>query len=588
MSYQALYRTYRPTSFEEVVGQKHVVTTLMNAAKKNKIAHAYLFCGPRGTGKTSIARLLAKTLNCENPEKAPCNECSNCLASDAGTHQDIVEIDAASSSGVDQIRDLIEKVKYSPIQGRLKIYIIDEVHMLSQGAFNALLKTLEEPPAHVVFVLATTEPHKVLPTIISRCQRYDFTKVSDEEIVSRLTHVLSLEKIEVEQEALRLIATLSDGGMRDALSIMDQCIAYAQDKISLTHVNDVYGITTISQKLEMLEAIFNKDAKKILTMIQEYNEKGIDIRRLTNDLIEVLKEGVIYAYTQDPSLLKLLNEKEAKELAAKKKPDQYLTMVDVLMETTQSYRNASNVASYFEVAVLKMMAITEERGAPSKELVQEKPQEVKPRENKMSISPKEEPVLKKMTPEIQPQEMEMQETPVEEKEEVKPTVKRKVERPTLSVDFVLGLLVQADKDGKEKDRETWKRLKSKSKELAHARWARLLEDTSIEASGDDFVLLVCHVEAEANQINETENNKQLYTFIQEELQMDKMIYALSKENFNQVTAEFMDRYKAQTLPEKILIERYAREEKKQKVSKEDQLKEMFGDLLTIVDSEKGE
>ncbi len=557
MSYKALYRTYRPTSFEEVAGQKHVVTTLMNAVKQNKIAHAYLFCGPRGTGKTSIARLLAKTLNCENQENAPCNECENCIASDAGVHQDIVEIDAASNSGVDQIRDLIEKVKYSPIQGRLKVYIIDEVHMLSQGAFNALLKTLEEPPAHVVFVLATTEPHKVLPTIISRCQRYDFTKVSNEEITSRMKRVLSVEKIEVDEVALRLIATLADGGMRDALSILDQCIAYAQDKITAQHVNDVYGITTVEQKLDMLDGIFEKDAKKLLSMIQEYNEKGIDIRRLTSDCIEVLKEGIIYSYTKDSSLLRVLSEEEARKLISKNDPQVYLDMVDVLMETMVSYRNATNVASYFEVAVLKMMALND--GPKEEVIVSEKPM-----------------IQKSVTPSIEK---------VETVEEVKVVEKpkKRIERNDLSIEFVLGLLVQANKEEKEEDRKVWENLNYKINDVDHARWARMLVDASVEASGDEFIIVVCDMDAMANQINETENNKALHFFIKDNLNLNKMIYAVSKENFAQVTLEFRERYKNQNLPEKVLIERYEEEVKEEKKTKESQLKEIFGDVLDVIE-----
>ena len=360
MSYKALYRTYRPSSFEEVVGQQHIVTTLKNAVKQNKIAHAYLFCGPRGTGKTSIAKLLAKAVNCSDHEHAPCNQCESCLAIQEGNHPDIVEIDAASNNGVDEIRDLIEKVKYSPLQGRYKVYIIDEVHMLSTGAFNALLKTLEEPPSHVIFILATTEPQKVLPTIISRCQRYDFSKVSQSEMIGRIRKILEQEKISCDDEALRLIAQLADGGMRDALSIVDQCIAYAQDNITAADVNEIYGMTTISEKIELLMWIFHRQAQPLLDKIRILSEKGIDIKRLTSDLIEVLKECVILAYTQDSTLLNQLTEDEALRLLEGRSSRELLAMIDILMETMEKYRNASDAASYFEVAALKMMAEREE------------------------------------------------------------------------------------------------------------------------------------------------------------------------------------------------------------------------------------
>ena len=206
MAYQALYRKYRPENFEGVAGQKAIVQTLNNAIKQNKIAHAYLFCGPRGTGKTSIAKIFAKMLNCENHSESPCGHCQNCIDFQKGTHPDVIEIDAASNNGVDEVRNLIEKVKYAPIEGKYKVYIIDEVHMMSTGAFNALLKTIEEPPTHVVFIFATTEPHKVLPTIISRCQRYDFHKVSVQDMKERLNYIVNQENIHVEDNVIETIA----------------------------------------------------------------------------------------------------------------------------------------------------------------------------------------------------------------------------------------------------------------------------------------------------------------------------------------------------------------------------------------------
>ncbi len=354
MAYKALYRAYRPQNFDELAGQGHIVKTLKNAIKQNKIAHAYLFCGPRGTGKTTIAKILAKAINCTSQgENIPCNECENCKAINEGTHQDIIEIDAASNNGVDEVRDLIEKVKYAPINGKYKVYIIDEVHMMSTGAFNALLKTLEEPPTHVVFILATTEPQKILPTIISRCQRFDFGKITENDIIERLKKVLEEENIQCEDEAISLIASLADGGMRDALSILEQCLAYS-DQLTLKDVNEIYGIVSVPQKIEFIRSLMHKDIPSILRKIEEMFETGIDIKRLTIDLIDILKDIVIFKNTNDYDNLFILGKNNIQKIVPYITIEETFEFIDILIQTDQQYKYASNTKLYFELATLKI------------------------------------------------------------------------------------------------------------------------------------------------------------------------------------------------------------------------------------------
>ena len=569
MSYKALYRTYRPSSFEEVVGQQHIVTTLKNAVKQNKIAHAYLFCGPRGTGKTTIAKLLAKAVNCEDQQNAPCNQCRSCLAIQQGNHPDIVEIDAASNNGVDEVRELIEKVKYAPLEGRYKVYIIDEVHMMSSGAFNALLKTLEEPPSHVIFILATTEPQKVLPTIISRCQRYDFSKVGQNEIITRVRCVLEQEHIECEDEALRLVAQLADGGMRDALSIMDQCIAYAQNHITAAHVNEIYGITTVSEKIEMLQWIFQHQAQSLLEKIRLLNEKGVDIKRLTSDLIEILKECVIFIYTQDVTLLNKINETEANAIINGKSSRDLLALIDILMETLEKYRTASSAASYFEVAVLKMMAeldksqrtaavippvYSQPAAAPS---IPASPQAStgKPQpevQSESTLMPEEADLtedtlpLEMMPPLPAPPEETgrvIQEKPVE--------VHPEFEIQPLDYEFVMQLLAGANKEMRMKDENQWKLIdqKCRDRDLNCARIANLLRNGRIVACGENYILICVSYQALANQINDPAMKSQINRFCYENLEIRKQLFAITQEQFKIETNDFLARSRSGTLPE---------------------------------------
>ena len=292
--YQALYRKYRPKTFDEVVGQDVIIKTLKNAVSNNRLTHAYLFSGPRGTGKTSIAKILAKTINCVNlKDYTPCDECVSCTQINNKQTNDIIEIDAASNNGVDEIRELKSKVNLVPSNSKYKIYIIDEVHMLTVGAFNALLKTLEEPPAHIIFIFATTEPHKIPLTILSRCQRFDFKKISESKILERLAEIVEKENIKIEKEALIEIARLADGGMRDAISILDQVTAYSNDKITTSDVHEVNGTLPQRELFQLIDAVIDKNIEESFKIIDKYNNDGKNLIKLMEEIIHFVRNILI-------------------------------------------------------------------------------------------------------------------------------------------------------------------------------------------------------------------------------------------------------------------------------------------------------
>ena len=494
MSYTALYRKWRPTSFEEVRGQDHIVKTLKNQINSGRIGHAYLFCGTRGTGKTSIAKIFARAVNCEHPvDGSPCGECSMCRQIAEGASLNVVEIDAASNNGVENIRDIREQVQYPPTDGRYRVYIIDEVHMLSIGAFNALLKTLEEPPSYVIFILATTEVHKIPITILSRCQRYDFKRISIDTIAGRLAELTQAEQIDVDDRALRYVARAADGSMRDALSLLDQCVAFHfGEKLTYDNVLEVLGAVDNRVFSKLFQAVLASDTKACIREIEEMIIQGRDLSQLVNDFVWYMRNLLIAKTTDEPGdMLDMSEENLAvlKEEAAGVDTETLMRYIRIFSELSGQLRYASQKRILVEIAFIKLTTPSMEQNLDSIlqriTLLEQKMQEMPDNLQKLaSLAPAAGKAASSKTAVV--------ETPPEPKTVSLP--------PAQYEDLMLM-------------RKEWGRIASLSQLVGSIRLS--LPKTSVEPAGEGCLCIVCTDENTFGIINREPELKNLQEVVQE-------------------------------------------------------------------------
>ena len=471
MGYRALYRVWRPQRFSDMAGQTHITRTLQNALMNEKFSHAYLFTGPRGTGKTSVAKIVAKAVNCEKaPTPEPCNECAVCRGITDGSLSDVIEIDAASNNGVDEIREIRENVKYAPSVARYKVYIVDEVHMLSQGAFNALLKTLEEPPSHVIFILATTEPHKIPPTIISRCQRFDFKRISLDAIQERLNYIVREQGIEMDEKASALIAKASEGGMRDALSILDQAAAYGNGAVTEDIVLEVTGMVSERMLSEIVRSTLDRDVAKAIRAIDEIVKAGKDPERFMEDLIFYYRDLMLYKASPELEEIrdKTLTDESFAQIAERIEAERIHESIHILSDLQQEMNRTGHPRVFLEIAMVKLCQIEEKSAGPALADVVRRLEALEERLNRLEVSPDAVQTVNRG-----------------DKRAVRPSPKRKTAK--IAEGALQNVLDEAVKDELKELQSRWPAIMEKIRRTHIAAHAWLLESYPVASSPDAFI-----------------------------------------------------------------------------------------------------
>lgn len=471
MGYRALYRVWRPQRFSDMAGQTHITRTLQNALMNEKFSHAYLFTGPRGTGKTSVAKIVAKAVNCEKaPAPEPCNECAVCRGITDGSLSDVIEIDAASNNGVDEIREIRENVKYAPSVARYKVYIVDEVHMLSQGAFNALLKTLEEPPSHVIFILATTEPHKIPPTIISRCQRFDFKRISLDAIQERLNYIVREQGIEMDEKASALIAKASEGGMRDALSILDQAAAYGNGAVTEDIVLEVTGMVSERMLSEIVRSTLDRDVAKAIRAIDEIVKAGKDPERFMEDLIFYYRDLMLYKASPELEEIrdKTLTDESFAQIAERIEAERIHESIHILSDLQQEMKRTGHPRVFLEIAMVKLCQIEEKSAGLASADIVRRLEALEERLNRLEVSPDAVQTVNRG-----------------DKRAVGPSPKRKTVK--IAEGALQTVLDEAVKDELKELQSRWPAIMEKIRKTHIAAHAWLLESYPVASSPDAFI-----------------------------------------------------------------------------------------------------